>query len=103
VDGKAWLAALLDDSFVTVRVRVPAREVVFVKGIVEASEGLAAVFVMPRESAELQGAGAAYDGGALVISAPKSREIELCALLFDIEAEVAAAGGCVLREPNPAP
>jgi hypothetical protein len=95
VDGKAWLDALLDDAFVTLRIRVPEHEVVFVKGILEASEGLAAVFALPRGAA---GDGAAHDGGALVISAPRSREAELRSTLADIEGEISRSGGCVLHE-----
>src|SRR5207253_1833573 len=40
VDGKEWLAALLGDELVEVRLRVREPDVVFVKGIVEASEGV---------------------------------------------------------------
>jgi hypothetical protein len=49
------------------RVLLPAREVVFFKGVVEASEGLAAVF--------------AERGGDLTIAAPEGREAELDALV----------------------
>jgi hypothetical protein len=52
------------------RVRVAARDVVLVKGICEASEGLCAMF--------------AERGGDLVLSAPASRERELDALVEDL-------------------
>jgi hypothetical protein len=53
---------------------LPAREVVFFKGIVEASEGLAAVF--------------AERGGALSVAAPLDRTKELDALLDALCAEL---------------
>ena len=49
------------------RVVLPAREVVFFKGVIEASEGLAAVF--------------AEGGGDLSVAAPTDRTAELDALL----------------------
>jgi hypothetical protein len=49
------------------QVVVPAREVVFFKGIIEASEGLASVF--------------AERGGDLSVAAPLDRTVELDALL----------------------
>jgi len=49
------------------RVLVAAREVVFFKGVIEASEGLAAVF--------------AEKGGDLVVASPAGRERELDDLL----------------------
>jgi hypothetical protein len=45
------------------RIVLPSREVVFFKGVVEASEGLAAVF--------------AERGGDLTVAAPAAREREL--------------------------
>ena len=64
------------------RVRVLARDVVFVKGLVEASDGLASVF--------------AEQGGELCVAAPREREAELDELLSDLEAELSA---CVWKEP----
>jgi hypothetical protein len=67
-------------ELVSRRVRVAARDVVFIKGICEASEGLCAMF--------------AERGGDLVLSAPVSRERELDDLVadfardFDAELEV---------------
>lgn len=52
------------------------KDVVFVKGIFEASEGLGALF--------------AERGGELIISAPLSRERELDELLADLERELMA-------------
>jgi len=49
------------------QVILPAREVVFFKGVIEASEGLAAVF--------------AEGGGDLSVAAPVDRTVELDALL----------------------
>ena len=58
------------------RVVVRAKDVVFFKGVVEASEGLAAVF--------------AEHGGDLTVAAPVERATELDALLDDLCAEVGA-------------
>jgi len=56
------------------RVDVRPPDVVFVKGILEASEGLAALF--------------AERGGELVIAAPPDREADLDELLADLAAEI---------------
>lgn len=53
---------------------VRAADVVFVKGIIEASEGLAVVF--------------AERGGDLTIAAPFEREAELVELVSDLAAEL---------------
>jgi hypothetical protein len=55
------------------RSRVAARDVVFIKGICEASEGLCAMF--------------AERGGDLVLSAPASRERELDDLVADLQSD----------------
>jgi hypothetical protein len=52
------------------RVLCPSREVVFVKGIIEALEGLAQVF--------------AERGGELTIAAPSDRAAEMDALVDDL-------------------
>ncbi len=57
----------LGDGLVVRRVVMRARDVVFFKGIMEASEGLAAVF--------------AEHGGDLVVATPEARVAELDALL----------------------
>lgn len=74
---------LLGDDLVTVRLRVPEREVVYVKGVIEASEGLASVFAGPRPPGD-----ATYDGGALVVAAPRSRRADLLDVIADLRAEV---------------
>lgn len=60
-------------------VSVRAPDVVFVKGLVEASDGLAAVF--------------AERGGELYLATPHGREAELDELLADLEAEIGARVG----------
>jgi hypothetical protein len=79
------VAPLLDHDLVSRRVLVRDKDVVFVKGIFEASEGLGSLF--------------AERGGELIISAPLSRERELDELLSDLEAELQAQ---VSRLPLPA-
>jgi len=56
------------------RVVMAARDVVFFKGVIEASEGLACVF--------------AERGGDLQVAAPAGRAGELDALLHDLAAEL---------------
>jgi hypothetical protein len=58
------------------RIVMRARDVVFFKGIVEASDGLAAVF--------------AEHGGDLVVAAPLTRAAELDAFLDDLCPELGA-------------
>lgn len=57
-------------------VRLDPRDVVFVKGVVEASDGLATIF-----------ADQGGDGGELCIACPPSRAAELRALLADLGCE----------------
>jgi hypothetical protein len=59
---------------VTRRLVLRAKDVAFLKGIVEAHEGLAAVF--------------AEHGGDLVIASPASREAELDELVADLAREL---------------
>lgn len=61
----------------TLSVRAP--DVVFVKGIIEASEGIAVIF--------------AERGGELTIAAPQGRGAELAELLSDIALEVSGTLG----------
>ena len=63
-------------------VTVPKEQVVFLKAILEASEGLGAVFAEPR--------GGKCGGGDLVVAAPVSRAAELDELLADLELELGA-------------
>jgi hypothetical protein len=65
-----------DEEVVERRVRVAARDVVLIKGICEASEGLCAMF--------------AEHGGDLVLSASRSREKELDELVQDLRVDFAA-------------
>jgi hypothetical protein len=95
VDGKAWLSALLTDEFVEVRVRVCEPDVVFVKGVMEASEGIGAVFAEPRSGARDRGTKERHererDGGSLVLVAPRSRQLELYELIEDLRVELGGA------------
>jgi hypothetical protein len=70
------VAPLIDSDLVCRKVVVRDKDVVFVKGIFEASEGLGALF--------------AERGGELIISAPLSRARELDELLGDLEIELQA-------------
>jgi len=70
------IAPLLGEGLVARRVVVAARDVVYVKGILEASEGLGALF--------------AERGGDLVVAAPRSREAALDEVLGDLRDEVGA-------------
>ena len=67
---------LVDHDLVCRKVLVRDKDVVFVKGIFEASEGLGALF--------------AERGGELIISAPLSRTRELDELLADLQQELQA-------------
>jgi Domain of unknown function (DUF4911) len=67
---------LLDAALVCRKVLVRDKDVVYVKGIFEASDGLGALF--------------AERGGELIIAAPLSREEELDELLGDLERELQA-------------
>jgi hypothetical protein len=62
------------EGMVIHRVVVQARDVVFVKGVLEASDGVAAVF--------------AESGGELAIVAPESRDLELIEILADLIADL---------------
>ena len=68
-------------ALATRRLVVRSRDVVFVKGIVEAHDGLGHVF--------------ATSGGDLTIAAPLDREAELAELVHDLAAEL---GGLTGRE-----
>jgi hypothetical protein len=80
------LVELLDDGLIVRRLSVKSEDVVFVKGIFEASEGLCAMF--------------AERGGELTIVAPESRSLELDVLLRDLALELDGVlepeeqGGC---------
>jgi hypothetical protein len=74
--GRKAVAPLLGEGLVVRHVVMRARDVVFFKGVLEASEGLAAVF--------------AEDGGDLVIATPAEREGELERVLEELCAELGA-------------
>ena len=65
---------LIDDDLVVRRLKVKNRDVVFVKGIFEASEGLCAMY--------------AERGGDLTVVAPLSRATELDVVLRDLAREL---------------
>jgi hypothetical protein len=73
---------LMRAGMVACELSVSAPDVVFVKGLIEASEGLGALF--------------AERGGDLTIVAPASRWAEMRELLLDLEAEIGARLGAVL-------
>ncbi len=83
MDGKAWLDSLLGEELTCIRIRVRESDVVFIKGILEASEGLAALFAEPRGSPSDR-----RDGGEVVIAAPHSRRDELTTTLADLWSEI---------------
>jgi hypothetical protein len=64
----------LGEGLVVRRIILRAQDVVFFKGVIEASEGLAAVF--------------AERGGDLSVAAPQGRELELDAVLADLCTEL---------------
>jgi hypothetical protein len=64
-------------------VLVPPADVVFVKGIIEASDGIANVF--------------AERGGELTLAAPLGRDEEFAELLIDLETDVGARRRGALR------
>lgn len=68
------VSPLTGDQQVVRMVRVPSREVVFLKGVLEAHEGLAQVF--------------AVHGGELTVCAPFDRERELDDVLASLLPEV---------------
>jgi hypothetical protein len=65
-------------------IRVRPSDVVFVKGLVEASEGLAGVF--------------AEQGGDLMLAAPRDREAELGELYADLVAELDLTRSAAVEE-----
>ena len=68
------LHELIDDGLVVRRLKVKNQDVVFVKGIFEASEGLCAMY--------------AERGGDLTVVAPVSRASELDVVLRDLAGEL---------------
>jgi hypothetical protein len=74
---------LVGAGLVARMVSVPKEHVVFLKAILEASEGLGAVFAEPRGRRT-------GGGGDLIVAAPVSRAAELDELLADLEVELGA-------------
>ena len=74
---------LVGEGMITRRLIVRAKDVAFLKGVVEAHEGLAQVF--------------AEGGGDLTIAAPVGREAELDELVRDLADEL----GGILPVPEP--
>ena len=86
MNGKAWLEKLVaSESLVVRRVHLRARDVVFVKGVLEASEGLGALFAEPR------GNPVDRDRSAVVIAAPRSRAREFERTIADLREELGGA------------
>ena len=73
---KKSVAPCIGPGMITRRIVVRSPDVVFLKGIVEASEGLAQVF--------------AERGGELTLASPAGREAELDALVDDLCRELGA-------------
>jgi hypothetical protein len=88
LDGKAWVDALLGDDLVVVRARVRPADVVYVKGVLEASEGLGSVFAEPRSVAAARSDASPRDGGDIVIAGPRSRFEELYEAIRDLRDEL---------------
>ncbi len=74
--SKKSVPPLVGPGMVTRRIVVRTKDVVFLKGIVEASEGLAQVF--------------AERGGELTLASPEGRAAELDALIDDLCRELGA-------------
>ena len=73
---------LMRAGMVACELTVSPPDVVFVKGLIEASEGIGALF--------------AESGGDLTIVAPESRWAEMAELLADLEIEIGARLGPIL-------
>ena len=71
---------------------VDAEDIVFVKGIVEASDGLAVVFAPPRPPRRggAPGTSAPSRTHTLLLAAPRGRESDLAELVADLGAELAS-------------
>jgi hypothetical protein len=76
LSSRVAVTPCVGEGLVVRRLVIRARDVVFFKGIVEASEGLAAVF--------------AEHGGDLTVAAPETRAAELDAMLGELCAELGA-------------
>jgi hypothetical protein len=74
------VAPLIGEGMVARRLVVRAKDVAFLKGVIEAHEGLAALF--------------AESGGDLMLASPADREAELDAFVRDLAAELGGILGC---------
>ena len=72
--GRRAITPCVGDGLVIRRIVLRARDVVYFKGVIEASEGLAQVF--------------AEEGGDLTVAAPVDREAELDRVLAELLAEL---------------
>ncbi len=81
------VAPLVDSDLVVYRLLVQSADVVFVKGIFEASDGLCCMF--------------AEKGGDLLIAAPHARDQELVELLIDLVRELGAVLETLPVVPRP--
>lgn len=70
------MEGLIDSDLVTRRLYLRAQDIVFAKGILEASEGVGVLF--------------GERGGELVVATPRSRAAELDRVLADLQDEVGA-------------
>jgi hypothetical protein len=75
--GDALSIDVASRGLATFAISIDPKDVVFVKGVVEASDGLAAIF--------------AEDGGELCVACPPSRANEVRELLADLGIEPASA------------
>lgn len=76
MSSRVPVAPCVGEGLIVRRLVIRSRDVVFFKGIIEASEGLAAVF--------------AEHGGDLTVAAPAARASELDAVLGDLCVELGA-------------
>ncbi len=79
-------ADLIDGDLVIRKLKVSAPDEVFVKAVLEASEGVGILF--------------AAGAGELIAAAPRSRAGALDELLFDLAAELAPRLVCQTRDPD---
>jgi hypothetical protein len=93
VSGKEWLEKLLGAGLVGRRLHLRSADVVFVKGVLEASEGLGALFAEPRgrSSERTSATGLRRDRSSVVIAAPLARAAELERTIADLRDELGGA------------
>jgi hypothetical protein len=79
----SWIAPLLEGPWVLWDVIMPAHEVVYLKGIFEASPGVGSVFAQPRPRHRRR-----TDGGRVTVAAPVGMETEAARILCDVQREI---------------